>query len=86
MPRWPGGTGTGPLVRDISQLMQLIVLGRMVAVVPESVRGYLHCGLVCRPVPDAPAATTFLAWSPQCRSRQVAFVRAACTAAHRRIP
>jgi DNA-binding transcriptional LysR family regulator len=90
MPRWPGmpgGNGTGPLVRDISQLMQLIVVGRTVAVVPESVRGYLHSGLVCRPVPDAPAATTVLAWSPQCRSRQVAaFVRAASTAAHRRIP
>jgi DNA-binding transcriptional LysR family regulator len=85
MPRWPGtpdGNGAGPVVRDIGQLMQLITLGRMVAVVPESVRGRLHSGLVGRPVPDAPATTIVVAWPPSSTSRHVAaFVRAATTAA-----
>jgi DNA-binding transcriptional LysR family regulator len=60
LPRWPGkpgGNGTGPLIHDAGQLMQLITLGRMVAVVPESVRGRLHSGLVCRPVPDPPSSS-----------------------------
>jgi DNA-binding transcriptional LysR family regulator len=58
-----------------------------VVVVPESIRAHLHSGLVCRPVPDAPAATIVLAWPQHCRSRHVAaFVRAASTMAHRRIP
>jgi DNA-binding transcriptional LysR family regulator len=85
MPRWPGPpdrNGAGPVVRDIGQLMQLITLGRMVAVVPESVRGRMHGGLVCRPVPDAPATTIYVAWHPSSTSRHVAaFVRAATTAA-----
>ncbi len=45
MPRWPGqpgSAGDGPVVRDAGQLMQLITLGRMVVVVPESVRSRLH--------------------------------------------
>jgi DNA-binding transcriptional LysR family regulator len=90
MPRWPGmpdGNGTGPLVGDISQLIQLITLGRMVAVVPESVRAHLRSGLVCRLVPDAPAATIVLVWPRHRRSPHVAeFVRAASAKAHRRIP
>jgi DNA-binding transcriptional LysR family regulator len=85
MPRWPGtrnAAGSGPVVQDAGQLMQLISLGRMVAVVPESVRGRLHPGLVCRPVPDAPTATTVLAWRQGSTSRQLAgLVRAASTAA-----
>ena len=88
MPRWPEAAhdnGTGPVVRDIGQLMQLITLGRMVAVVPESVRGRLHTGLVCRPVTDAPSATIVVAWRQDSTSGHVAaFVRAASTAARRR--
>jgi DNA-binding transcriptional LysR family regulator len=85
MPRWPdarNARGAGPLVQDVGQLMQLITLGRMVAVVPESVRGRVHSGLVCRPVTDAPSATVVVAWPQHSRSRQVAaFVRAATAAA-----
>jgi DNA-binding transcriptional LysR family regulator len=85
MPRWPGTpetSATGPVVHDVGQLMQLITLGRAVAVVPESVRDRVHNGLVCRPVPDAETATVVVAWPQQSRSRQVAdFVRAAATAA-----
>jgi DNA-binding transcriptional LysR family regulator len=89
LPRWPGkpgGNDTRLLVRDIGQLMQLITLGRMVAVVPESVRGRLHSGLICRPVADAPTATIVIAWPRVSTSRHTAaFVRAASTAARRRL-
>jgi DNA-binding transcriptional LysR family regulator len=87
MPRWPGtpdGGNTGPVVHDIGQLMQLITLRRLVALVPASVRSRLPRGLVCRPVPDAPAVTIVVAWPQGSTSRQVAsFVRAATTAASR---
>jgi DNA-binding transcriptional LysR family regulator len=87
MPRWPEAAHdnpAGPVVRDIGQLMQLITLGRMAAVVPESVRGRLHTGLVCRPVTDAPTATTVIAWPQHSTSRHVAaFVRAASAAVQR---
>jgi DNA-binding transcriptional LysR family regulator len=72
-PRYQAGD-----VSDAGQLMQLIRLGRMVAVLPESVNARLHSGLVTRPVPDAPDATVVVAWPSQSRSRAVAgFVQAA---------
>jgi hypothetical protein len=88
IPRWPGqpgSAGDGPAVRDAGQLMQLIALGRMVVVVPESVRSLLYAGLTCRPVTDAPTATIVVAWPSGSTSRHVAaFVRAATAAAQRR--
>jgi DNA-binding transcriptional LysR family regulator len=70
--------GDSPVVYDGGQLLQMIALGRTVAVLPESVRGRLHSGLVTRPVPDAPPATVVVAWPQQSRSPAVAgFVRAA---------
>jgi DNA-binding transcriptional LysR family regulator len=81
-PRWPGTAGDGPLVHDIGELMQLVALGRVVAVMPESAGGRLPGDLACRPVLDAPPVTTVVAWHPASTSRQVAaFVRAATTAA-----
>ena len=83
MPRWPyrdGGypEGPGPAVHDHTQLLQLIALGRAVAVLPESSRAHLGSGLTTVPVPDAPPVTTVIAWPPQTRSRAVAgLVRAA---------
>ena len=89
-PRWPGPgdvDGEGPLIQDIGQLTQLILLGRLVAVVPESIRGRVPSGLVCRPVTDAPTATIVVAWPQQSRSRQIAeFVRAAVAVAESRQP
>jgi DNA-binding transcriptional LysR family regulator len=89
MPRWPGKAGRhgdGLVVSDAGQLMQLIALGRLVAVVGESVRGRLTAGLVCRPVADAPAATVVIAWPRSSTSRHVAaLVRAATAAAQRRV-
>jgi DNA-binding transcriptional LysR family regulator len=71
-------SGDGPEVRDSAQLMQLIALGRTIAVLPESARTSLNAGLVAVPVLDAAPTTVVLAWPERSRSRSVAaFVRAA---------
>jgi DNA-binding transcriptional LysR family regulator len=83
LPRWPRRDGTypegpGPEVRDHTQLLQLIALGRASAVLPESCRAQLRDGLAAVPVLDAPAVTTVIAWPPHSRSLALAgLVRAA---------
>jgi DNA-binding transcriptional LysR family regulator len=79
LPRWPDRDGhypegPGPAVRDNTQLLQLIALGRAAAVLPESVRGHLNEGLATVPVPDAPQVTTVIAWPPHSRSRSLALL------------
>jgi len=76
-PRWPGPDGTyaegpGPEVRDHTQLLQLVSLGRTLMVVPDSVRSQLLEGVVAVPVLDAPEVTTVIAWPPHSRSLAVA--------------
>jgi DNA-binding transcriptional LysR family regulator len=85
LPRWPRPDGTfadgpGPQVRDHTQLIQLIALGRACAVVPESGRTGLHDGLTAVPVLDAPQVTTVIAWPPHSRSTAVAALVRAATA------
>ena len=53
-PRWPGSDVRGPEVRDPGQLLQLVALGQVVAVVPESARRHVRPDVVCVPVLDAP--------------------------------
>ncbi|WP_432980109.1 LysR family transcriptional regulator [Dactylosporangium sp. CA-233914] len=83
LPRWPGRDGTypegpGPQVRDHTQLLQLISLGRAAAVLPDSCRSQLHHELAAVPILDAPPVTTVIAWPPHSRSRALAgLVRAA---------
>jgi LysR family transcriptional regulator, benzoate and cis,cis-muconate-responsive activator of ben and cat genes len=77
MPRWPQPDGTypdgpGPQVRDHTQLLQLIALGRASAIVPESVRTHLRSDHSAVPVLDAPTVTTVIAWPPHSRSKAVA--------------
>lgn len=80
LPRWPGDGGDGPEVHDSTQLYQLISLGMVVAVVPESCRTHLRRDLAAVPVPDAPTVTTVIAWPPHSRSRALAaLIRAATT-------
>jgi DNA-binding transcriptional LysR family regulator len=84
LPRWPeagGGypDGPGPQVRDHTQLLQLIALGRTTAILPESVHAGPHDGLVTVPVLDAPRVTTVIAWPPHSRSRAVAALVQAAT-------
>lgn len=79
-PRWPATSpeeASGPEVRDGAQLMQLIALGQVVAVLPESARRSARSDVVCVPVLDAPSSSILLAWPERTRSRTVAaFVRA----------
>ncbi|NUS09300.1 MAG: LysR family transcriptional regulator, partial [Nonomuraea sp.] len=83
LPRWPEPDGTyppgpGPQVRDHTQLLELVALGRACVVSPESVRVLLLDDLATVPVLDAPAVTTVIAWPPQSRSKALAdLIRAA---------
>src|SRR5581483_6345447 len=57
LPRWPCPDGTypdgpGPEVRDHTQLLQLIALGRASAILPESVRAHLREAHACVPILD----------------------------------
>ncbi|MFI1990952.1 LysR family transcriptional regulator [Actinoplanes sp. NPDC020271] len=82
-PRWPEARPgvTGHPITDTDHLLQLILLGRMVAVLPESVRDRLPSGTVSRPVVDAEPATLVIAWPQASTSRQIAaFVRTAISA------
>jgi LysR family transcriptional regulator, benzoate and cis,cis-muconate-responsive activator of ben and cat genes len=77
LPRWPDRDGAyrdgpGPPVRDNTQLLQLIALGRALAVLPESVQTQLRDDLAAVPLVDAPAVTTVIAWPPHSRSRALA--------------
>jgi DNA-binding transcriptional LysR family regulator len=75
--RWPNPDGTYPdgpglEVRNLTQLFQMISLGRAVAVLPEIARTVPQEGLVAVPVVDAPQVTTVIAWPPHSRSRALA--------------
>ena len=76
-PRWPRSDGTypdgpGPQVHSSEQLLQLIGLGRTMAVLPESIRGQLRGGHAVVPLIDAPQVTTVIAWPPQSTSLALA--------------
>ncbi len=75
--RWPrpdGGypDGPGAEIRNLTQLFQLIGLGRTTAIVPESTCTDLRHDLAAVPVVDAPVVTTVIAWPPNSRSRALA--------------
>jgi DNA-binding transcriptional LysR family regulator len=70
-PHWPE-------IRDAGQLMQLVALGHVVAILPDSARRHLRQDLVCVPVVDAPRVAVLVAWPEDSRSPAVAaFVRTA---------
>lgn len=83
MARWPledGGfpEGAGPEVRSLTQLFQLVGLGRTSADLPRSAATDLPHDIVAIPIVDAGTITTVLAWPELSRSRHVAdLVRAA---------
>jgi DNA-binding transcriptional LysR family regulator len=84
VPRWPGDNDGAhlPQVRDTSQLMQLVALGQLVAVLPESVRQRAWPDVVCVPLLDAPPTTVVVAWPERTTSRAVAaLIRASTEAA-----
>ncbi|MBL7255713.1 LysR family transcriptional regulator [Paractinoplanes lichenicola] len=84
LPRWPSADGVyapgaGPEVHDHTQLLQLITLGRAIAVLPESCRTQLGDDIATVPVLDAPLVTTVIAWPPHSRSRALAGLILAAT-------
>ncbi|MFF4806459.1 LysR family transcriptional regulator [Streptomyces sp. NPDC001351] len=77
MARWPGPGGSypegpGAEVRNLTQLFQLIALGRTTVIIPESAGTDLRRDLAAVPVSDAPPVTTVIAWPPHSRLRAVA--------------
>ncbi|WP_166392162.1 LysR family transcriptional regulator [Nocardioides ochotonae] len=77
LPRWPHLDGTypdgpGPELRDLTQVLQLVRLGRTALVLPESARANLRDGLAVVPLTDAPQVTTVIAWPPHSTSPAVA--------------
>ncbi|MGW1325188.1 LysR family transcriptional regulator [Streptomyces antibioticus] len=75
--RWPGPDGSypegpGAEIRNLTQLFQLIALGRTTVVIPESAGADLRRDLAAVRVLDAPPVTTVIAWPPQSRLRAVA--------------
>lgn len=76
-PRWPNLDGTypdgpGPELRDLTQVLQLVRLGRTAIVLPESAQANLRDGLAVVPLADAPQVTTVIAWPPHSTSLGVA--------------
>jgi DNA-binding transcriptional LysR family regulator len=73
------GTGTGPEINDISQLLDAVTLGGTVAYVPVSAAGqFRSAGLAVVPVTDLSPSQVMVAWPDTSRSPAVAaFVRAA---------
>ncbi|MDO9458315.1 LysR family transcriptional regulator [Nocardioides sp.] len=77
LPRWPRVDGSypegpGPELRDLTQVLQLVRLGRAAIVLPDSARANLRDGLAVVPLSDAPRVTTVIAWPPHSRSAGVA--------------
>ncbi len=75
--RWPDQDGNyppgpGPEIHDLSQLAQLIALGRTMAVICTSARSWLWSAHAAVPLTDASSITTVLAWPPHSRSRTLA--------------
>ena len=76
-PRWPRLDGSypdgpGPELRDLTQVLQLVRLGRAAIVLPESARVNLGEGLAVVPLSDAEQVTTVIAWPPHSTSVGVA--------------
>jgi len=77
LPRWPHLDGTypdgpGPEMRDLTQILQLVRLGRAAMMLPESARVNLRDGHAIVPLTDAPQVTTVIAWPPHSTSTGVA--------------
>jgi DNA-binding transcriptional LysR family regulator len=71
-PRWTADApGSGPVITDTGQVAELIALGRMVAVLPESVVRHLGRGLVAVPV-EGRRTTLLAVWPEERRDRALA--------------
>lgn len=75
--RWPGRDGTyapgpGPAIQELTQLAQIIALGRTVAVFPESAQSWLWAEHAAVPLTDAPRVGIHIVWPTHSSSRAVA--------------
>lgn len=83
MARWPDEDGTfpdgrGAEVHSVTQLLQLVGLGRTIAQLPASACADLPHDVVAVPITGAAPVTTVIAWPESSRSRLTAdFVRVA---------
>ncbi len=86
-PRWTAESpGNGPVIRDTGQVAELIALGRIIAVLPESVAGHLGRDLAAIPV-EGRRTTLLAAWPEERRDRALAvFIRIAAEVAAMRRP
>jgi PPOX class F420-dependent enzyme/OxyR family protein len=83
LPRWKGvpSGGTGPEIADVPQMIQMITLGRTIAMLPRSLVEPLPQGLTSVPVTDATPSRLVVAWSQLNRRPLIAsFVHAAVAA------
>lgn len=72
LPRWTDGSpGSGPVIHDTGQVAELVRLGRIVAVLPESVAHRLAADLIAVPVADR-HTTLLAAWPEERRDRALA--------------
>ena len=77
LPRWPNLDGSyphgpGPELLDLTQVLQLVRLGRTAIMLPDSARSNLNEGLAVVPLLDAPHVTTVIAWPAHSTSPGVA--------------
>jgi DNA-binding transcriptional LysR family regulator len=74
--RWPShgvyAPGPGPEIHDLTQLAQLVALGRTMTVLPDSARSWLWGEHTAVPLTDAPPVVTHIAWPAHSRSLAVA--------------
>jgi LysR family transcriptional regulator, benzoate and cis,cis-muconate-responsive activator of ben and cat genes len=68
----PVTDGAGPVVRDGTQLFQMISLGRAFAVLPESTRPSLPAGVTAVPLTGVPPIAIRIVWPSHSRSLPVA--------------
>lgn len=90
-PRWVGlpetETGTGPRISDVTELIPLVTIGRMIAVLPRSLITPQPAGLVCIPVCDAePSRIVIARLTRDSRHSVDHFMQAAVHAVHALAP
>lgn len=84
LPCWrgvPGAENTGPEIADVVQMLQMIMVGRMIGMLPRSLVDPVPARLVAIPVTDAPPSRLVLAWNDEDRRPLVAAFVAAATQA-----
>jgi DNA-binding transcriptional LysR family regulator len=76
----PDPSTAGPLVSDLTQLLEVVALGQAVAFLPASTaRRHPRDDVIYRPVADLSPSIVAISWPDRCRSQAVAAFVAAAT-------